>query len=106
MFYRELVAKLESDLEVVDSGKQREEFRKLQEEVGKLKDELAHRALKGDFSCNSRILHFRMNPQAVAEQEAEEKQKALLRELEELRGKVNSDNPGTTGSSSLHAQGF
>lgn len=102
--YRELVAKLESDLEVVDSGKQREEFRKLQEEVGKLKDELAHRALKGDFSCNSRILHFRMNPQAVAEQEAEEKQKALLRELEELRGKVNSDNPGTTGSSSLHAQ--
>lgn len=70
-----------------------------------MKGELEHRALKGDFNCNSRILHFRMNPQAVAEQEAEEKQKALLRELEELRSKVNTGSTGTVASSSLHAQG-
>lgn len=104
---RELVARLESDLEVIDSGKQKEEFRKLQDEVEKLKGELEHRALKGDFNCNSRILHFRMNPQAVAEQEAEEKQKALLRELEELRARnsTGSGGGGTVGTSSLHAQG-
>ncbi|XP_043468626.1 mitotic spindle assembly checkpoint protein MAD1-like [Leptopilina heterotoma] len=102
--YRELVARLETDLEVIDSGRQKEEFRKLQDEVEKLKGELEHRALKGDFNCNSRILHFRMNPQAVAEQEAEEKQKALLRELEELRAKDSTGTGGTVGTSSLHAQ--
>lgn len=101
-----MVGKLESDLEVIDSGKHNEEYKKLQAEVEKLKGELEHRALKGDFNCNSRVLHFRMNPKAIAEQQAEEKQKSLLREVEELRMKFESGNAGNFGMSSLHVQGL
>ena len=103
---RELVAKQEADLEAVSNGKQLEEYRKLQQEVEKLKGELEHRALKGDFNCSSRVLHYRMNPKAIAEQQAEEKQKSLLREVEELRAQVASGNVGTVGMSSLQSQGL
>ena len=105
LIFRELVAKLESDLDDVDGGKQKEEYKRLQAEVEKLKGEIEHRALKGDFNCNSRVLHFRMNPKAIAEQQAEEKQKSLLREVEELRAIVASRNAGNVGMSSFHVQG-
>lgn len=45
-----------------------------------------------------------MNPAALAEKQAEEKQKTLLRELEELRAKVAQGGANTTASS-LQVQG-
>lgn len=101
---RELVAKLESDLQAAESHNQADECNKLREEVERLKGELEHRALKGDFNCNARILHFTMNPAAIAEQQAEEKQKALLHEVEELRAKVAQGGVNMT-TSSLQTQG-
>ncbi|XP_050596079.1 mitotic spindle assembly checkpoint protein MAD1 isoform X4 [Bombus affinis] len=97
--YRELVAKLESDLQAAEGHNQADECNKLREEVERLKGELEHRALKGDFNCNARILHFTMNPAAIAEQQAEEKHKALLREVEELRAKVAQGGVNMTTSS-------
>lgn len=101
--YRDLVAKLESDLQAAEGYNQTEECNKLKEEVERLKGELEHRALKGDFNSNARVLHFTMNPAAIAEQQAEEKQKALLCELEELRAKVMQGGINAT-TSSLQAQ--
>ncbi|CAG5102106.1 Similar to MAD1L1: Mitotic spindle assembly checkpoint protein MAD1 (Homo sapiens) [Cotesia congregata] len=103
--YRDLVSKLEADLDSVDSTATRKECQRLREEVDKLKGELEHRVLKGDFNCNARILHFKMNPAAVASQQAEEKMAGILREVEELRARVqlgNTDAP--IGVSSVHAQ--
>lgn len=97
--YRELISKLEADLESAESGSQRDDCNKLREEIERLKGELEHRALKGDFNCNAKVLHFTMNPAAMAEQQAEEKQRALLRELEELRAKVAAGCAGTIASS-------
>lgn len=102
--FRDLVAKLESDLQAAEGYNQTEECNKLKEEVERLKGELEHRALKGDFNSNARVLHFTMNPAAIAEQQAEEKQKALLCELEELRAKVMQGGINAT-TSSLQAQG-
>ncbi|XP_047357398.1 mitotic spindle assembly checkpoint protein MAD1 isoform X1 [Vespa velutina] len=93
--YRDLIAKLEADLESVEGNNQKEECNELREEIVRLKGEIEHRALKGDFNSNARVLHFTMNPAAIAEQQAEEKQKALLRELEELRAKVAAGGAGT-----------
>ncbi|XP_012531863.1 mitotic spindle assembly checkpoint protein MAD1 [Monomorium pharaonis] len=97
--YRDLVSKLEADLQAAETGTQKNECNKLREELEQLRGELEHRALKGDFNCNARILHFTMNPAAIAEKQAEEKQAALLREVEELRAKVASGNYGATVSS-------
>nr|XP_050858169.1 mitotic spindle assembly checkpoint protein MAD1-like isoform X2 [Vespula vulgaris]XP_050858170.1 mitotic spindle assembly checkpoint protein MAD1-like isoform X2 [Vespula vulgaris] len=97
--YRDLIAKLEADLESVEGNNQKEECNKLREEIERLKGEIEHRTLKGDFNSNARVLHFTMNPAAIAEQQAEEKQKALLRELEELRAKVAAGGAGTIASS-------
>lgn len=102
--FRDLVAKLESDLQAAEGYNQTEECNKLKEEVERLKGELEHRALKGDFNSNARVLHFTMNPAAIAEQQAEEKQKALLCELEELRAKVMQGGINAT-TSSLQVQG-
>ncbi|XP_015429579.1 PREDICTED: mitotic spindle assembly checkpoint protein MAD1 [Dufourea novaeangliae] len=103
--YRELVAKLESDLQTAEGYNQIDECNKLNAEIDRLKGELEHRALKGDFNCNARVLHFTMNPAAVAEKQAEEKQIALLRELEELRAKVAQGGTNAmTASSSLQVQ--
>jgi len=103
-----LVSKLEADLQVVETDTQKSECNKLKEEIEQLRGELEHRALKGDFNCDSRVLHFTMNPAAIAEKQAEEKQTALLEELEELRSKMQrgflSSNYGAT-TSSLQAQG-
>ncbi|XP_076249676.1 mitotic arrest-deficient 1 isoform X2 [Calliopsis andreniformis] len=101
--YRELVAKLESDLQSAEGYSQIDECNKLREEIERLKGELEHRALKGDFNCNARILHFTMNPAAIAEKQAEEKQKAILQELEELRAKV-AQGGSNAATSSLQAQ--
>ncbi|XP_014484736.1 PREDICTED: mitotic spindle assembly checkpoint protein MAD1 [Dinoponera quadriceps] len=101
--YRELVSKLEADLQAAEDVAQRNECNRLREEIEQLKGELEHRSLKGDFNSNARVLHYTMNPAAIAEKQAEEKQAALLQELEELRGKVTTGNFGTT-TSSLHAQ--
>lgn len=101
--HREQIAKLEPDLYAIDQATQQEECNKLKEEIERLKAELEHRALKGDFNCNARVLHFIMNPAAIAEKQAEEKQKALLQEVEELRAKVGT--AGTSAfTSSLQAQ--
>ncbi|XP_026666569.1 mitotic spindle assembly checkpoint protein MAD1 isoform X2 [Ceratina calcarata] len=94
--YRELVTKLENDLQAAEGHNKMDECNKLRIEVERLKGELEHRALKGDFNCDSRILHFTMNPAAIAEKQAEEKQKALLRELEELRAKVSLGSTNVT----------
>ncbi|XP_057330700.1 mitotic spindle assembly checkpoint protein MAD1 isoform X1 [Microplitis mediator] len=103
--YRDLVSKLEADLDNVDSMTTRGECQRLREEVDKLKGELEHRALKGDFNCNAQILHFKMNPAAIASQQAEEKMKAILQEVEELRTRVQLGNTETPiGASSVQAQ--
>ncbi|XP_076294656.1 mitotic arrest-deficient 1 isoform X2 [Lasioglossum baleicum] len=103
--YRELAAKLESDLQAVEGPNQVDECNKLRKEIDRLKGELEHRALKGDFNCNARVLHFTMNPAAVAEKQAEEKQMALLREVEELRVKVAQGGASVTPTtSSLQTQ--
>lgn len=99
-----MVSKLEADLQAAETCIQRNECDKLREEIEQLKGELEHRALKGDFNCNSRVLHFTMNPTALAEKQAEEKQAALLQELEELRVKVASGSYGVV-TSSLQTQG-
>ena len=102
-----MVAKLESDIDAVDGRGHKDELRKLKEENDRLKGEMEHRALKGDFNINTRILHFKMNPAAIAEQQAEEKQKALLQEVEQLRAIVGSGNhSGAPAVSSLQAQGL
>ncbi|XP_066589781.1 mitotic spindle assembly checkpoint protein MAD1-like [Prorops nasuta] len=101
--YRELVTKLEGDLQIAEGGYDRDEYNKLKAEIERLKGELEHRALKGDFNCNSKVVHFTMNPAAIAEQQAEERQKALLRELEELRVKVMA-GAGNASASSLQMQ--
>lgn len=108
--YRNLVTKLEEDLIAISDPeiiKSKDECFKLREEIKKLKGELEHRALKGDFNCNAKILHFKMNPAEIASQLAEDKQKALLQEVEELRAMVQLGNAGVSGaaSSSLYAQG-
>ncbi|CAL7938793.1 unnamed protein product [Xylocopa violacea] len=95
--YRELVSKLENDLHTAENCRS-DEYNNLKKEVEQLKGELEHRALKGDFNCNARVLHFTMNPAAIAEKQAEEKQKALLSELEELRAKVAQGNANATTS--------
>lgn len=95
---------METDLQAVETGTQKNECNKLREEIEQLRGELVHRALKGDFNCNARILHFTMNPAAIAERQAEEKQAALLREVEDLRAMVASGNYGATVSS-LQTQG-
>ncbi|XP_046747648.1 mitotic spindle assembly checkpoint protein MAD1 [Diprion similis] len=99
--YRELVTKLESDLEAAEDCVQKGQCQRLREEIERLQGELEHRALKGDFNCNARILHFKMNPAALAEKQAEEKYEALLREVEELRARTASGtlNLGPIGSS-------
>lgn len=89
---------------MVETGTQKNECNKLREEIEQLRGELEHRALKGDFNCKARVLHFTMNPAMIAEKQAEEKQAALLREVEELRAKVASGNYGSTVSS-LQMQG-
>ncbi|RLU19512.1 hypothetical protein DMN91_008069 [Ooceraea biroi] len=101
--YRDLVSKLEADLQATETDPQKNECTKLREEIEQLRGELEHRTLKGDFNCDSRVLHFTMNPAAIAEKQAEEKQAALLRELEELRAKITIGSYGAT-TSSLHAQ--
>lgn len=103
-YFRDLVSKLEADLQAAESCTQKNECDKLRGEIEQLRGELEHRALKGDFNCNSRVLHFTMNPTALAEKQAEEKQAALLQEVEELRAKVASGNYGTV-TSSLQTQG-
>lgn len=95
---------MEADLQAAETGTQKNECNKLREEIEQLRGELEHRALKGDFNCNARILHFAMNPAAIAEKQAEEKQAALLREVEELRAKVRPGNYGAT-TSSFQTQG-
>ena len=101
-----MVSKLEADLGVTETGLAKDECQKLRDEVERLKGELEHRALKGDFNCNARVLHFTMNPAAIATQHAEEKQQALLREVEELRARVElGGGASVVGVSSLHAQG-
>ncbi|XP_015119253.1 mitotic spindle assembly checkpoint protein MAD1 [Diachasma alloeum] len=110
--YRDLVEKLEADLATIsdpESLRAKDECKRLRGEVERLKGELEHRALKGDFNVNSRILHFKMNPAAIAGQQAEEKQKALLQEVEELRARVQHGFAGQSGavittSSSFQAQ--
>ncbi|XP_032666552.1 mitotic spindle assembly checkpoint protein MAD1 isoform X2 [Odontomachus brunneus] len=97
--YRELVNKLEADLQATEDVIQKNECNKLKEEIEQLKGELEHRSLKGDFNCNVRVLHYTMNPAAIAEKQAEEKQAALLREVEELRAKMATGNFGATTSS-------
>lgn len=98
---------MESDIELLDSG-DRTENAKLREEIEKMKHELAHRALKGDFNINARILHYTMNPAAIAEQQAQEKQNAMIKELEDLRAIVTSGcaPTGAPAVSSLQSQGF
>lgn len=95
---------MEADLLAAEGVTQKNECNKLREEIEKLKGELEHRSLKGDFNCNARVLHYTMNPAAIAEKQAEEKQAALLREVEELRSKVTTGNFGAT-TSSLQTQG-
>lgn len=95
---------MEADLQAAETVTQKNECNKLKAEIEQLRGELEHRALKGDFNCNARVLHFAMNPAAIAEKQAEEKQAALLREVEELRAKMASGNYGTTVSS-LQTQG-
>ncbi|XP_043267547.1 mitotic spindle assembly checkpoint protein MAD1 [Venturia canescens] len=103
--YRDLVTKLEAELGGTEAGVDRDECQKLREENERLKEELEHRALKGDFNCNARIMHFSMNPAAIASQLAEEKQQALIREVEELRARVQiGAGPSAAGVPSLHAQ--
>lgn len=101
--FRELVSKLETDLQAAEDT-HKNECNKLREEIEQLKGELEHRLLKGDFNCNARVLHYTMNPAAIAEKQAEEKQAAMLRELEELRSKMATGNFGAT-TSSLQTQG-
>lgn len=104
-FSRELVARLESDLESVDGRSRKDECIKLQAEIDKMKTELEHRALKGDFNINSRILHFKMNPAAIAGQQADDKHKVLLEEVEQLRTEVASGSSGKARVSTLQTQG-
>ncbi|EFN76971.1 Mitotic spindle assembly checkpoint protein MAD1 [Harpegnathos saltator] len=101
--YRELVNKLEADLQAAEDVTQKNECNKLREEIERLKGELEHRSLKGDFNCNAKVLHYTMNPAMIAEKQAEEKQAAMLQELEELRSKVATGNFAAT-TSSLQAQ--
>lgn len=92
-------------METIDQSSKANE-KKLRQELDKLKGELEHRALKGDFNVNCRVMHYKMNPLAVAEEQAQEKQKAMVRELEELRRLVSTGSTaGSTQTSSLHAQG-
>lgn len=107
--YRKLVDQLEMDLTTVintEAAGSNEECVKLREEVKKLKGELEHRALKGDFNCNARVLHFKMNPAEIAGQLADDKQRALLQEVEELRAMVQLGNTSGTcvAGSSVQAQ--
>lgn len=95
---------MEADLRVTESNSQKSECNKLREEIEQLRGELEHRMLKGDFNCNARVLHFTMNPAAIAEKQAEEKQAAILRELEELRTTVATGKYGVT-STALQMQG-
>lgn len=83
--FRELVSKLETDLQAAEDVTHKNEYNKLREEIEQLKGELEHRLLKDDFNCNC-------NPAAIAEKQAEEKQAAMLRELEELRSKMATGN--------------
>lgn len=100
------MTKLESELEGTEADGDKNECQKLREENERLKDEIEHRALKGDFNCNARIMHFSMNPAAIASQLAEEKQQALIREVEELRARVQvGAGASAVGVSSLQAQG-
>lgn len=103
--FRELVAKLEADLQGTEVNNQADECNKLKAEIDRLKNELEHRALKGDFNCNTKVLHFTMNPAAIAEQQADGKHKALLREVEELRAKIAQGGSNAT-TSSLQDQGI
>lgn len=100
-----MVAKLEADLDAIDGKNLKEDNKNLKEEIDRLKGELEHRALKGDFNIDSKILHFKMNPATVAYEQAEHKQKALLEEVEKLRAIVATGKFSEAPVSSLQAQG-
>lgn len=101
-----MVAKLEADLDAVDGKNLKEESKKLRDEIDRLKGELEHRALKGDFNIDSKIIHFKMNPATIAYEQAEQKQKALLEEVEKLRAIVATGKYSEAPVSSLQAQGM
>lgn len=105
MFFRDLTAKLEAELDAADNGNLKEECSKLKSEVQRLQLEIEYRALKGDFNCDAKILHYRMNPAAIAEKAAEERHLAMQEELEDLRAKVASGAVGDVGVSALQVQG-
>lgn len=112
--YRELVDKLEADLEktVKGSGVQfSERISELEEEVNSLQQEkeqlmkrrdeleveLEYRDLKGDFNpVKSKVLHFRMNPAAEAEAEREDKLTRLQQECDRLQVRVRVLEEGQT----------
>ncbi|XP_034935395.1 mitotic spindle assembly checkpoint protein MAD1 [Chelonus insularis] len=92
--YRDLVSKLEADLDTYGTVTSREECQQLREEIEILRRELEHRVLKGDFNCKSRVLHLKHNPAALANQQAQEKMHKLQQEIEKLRQYVQSENLG------------
>lgn len=101
------MTKLEADVESLEARNHGDEFKKIKEENDRLRTEFEHRALKGDFNVNSRIMHYKFNPAAIAEQLADDKQKALLQEVETLRTLAASGNhSGVPAVSSLQAQGL
>ncbi|XP_021932555.1 mitotic spindle assembly checkpoint protein MAD1 isoform X2 [Zootermopsis nevadensis] len=103
--YRDLVMKLEADLEKAVKGgiqfseriyKLEEERNTLQQEKeqlmkrrDELEVELEYRALKGDFNpMKSKVLHIRMNPAATVEAQREDKLTHLQQECNRLQERV------------------
>ncbi|PNF32552.1 hypothetical protein B7P43_G02419 [Cryptotermes secundus] len=110
--YRDLVEKLEADLEKTVKGVQfSERISKLEEEINSLQQEKEHlmkrrdeleveleyRALKGDFNpVKSKVLHFRMNPAAEAEIQREDRLTRLQQECDRLQVRVRVLEEGQT----------
>ncbi|XP_046404594.1 mitotic spindle assembly checkpoint protein MAD1 [Ischnura elegans] len=84
-------AKLEKELEVLWKEKEeaRKEAERLSAHVDQLEGELEHRALKGDFNPKgTKVVHFKMNPAALASEKYVDELEAYKSECERLRERV------------------
>ena len=90
--YAEEIRKLKSELDVLKKA-----YEQMEESRDAMKDEMDRRALRGDYNPEeTRVLHYRNNPNAQAVGQREEDFKNLQNENEALKARVHLLEEGQT----------